>query len=111
MPRCVYAGLEEGVTSYAIHGFRDASEKAYCAVVYLVLEVSGDCFPFFVSSKTRLAPLTRKSNPRLELLSGVILARLVSSVKEALAQQIAIDKTHLWLDSKTAICSIKGSKE
>ena len=109
--RCVYAGLEEGVTSYVIHGFGDASEKAYCAVVYLVLEVSGDFFPVLLSSKTRVAPLTRQSIPRLELLSGVILARLVSSVKEALASQITIDKTHLWLDSKTAICWIKGSKE
>ena len=45
VPRCVYAGLEEGVTSYDIHGFADASEKEYCAVVYLVLEVSGDYFP------------------------------------------------------------------
>ena len=35
----------------------------------------------------------------------------MSSVKEALASQITIDKTHLWLDSKTAICWIKGSKE
>ena len=111
VPRCVYAGLEEGVTSYVIHGFGDASEKAYCAVVYLVLEVSGDFFPVLLSSKTRVAPLTRQSIPRLELLSGVILARLVSSVKEALASQITIDKTHLWLDSNTAICWIKGSKE
>ena len=58
-----------------------------------------------------MAPLTRQSIPRLELLSGVILARLVSSVKDALASQITIDKTHLWLDSNTAICWIKGSKE
>ena len=79
--------------------------------VYLVLEVTGDYFPVLLSSKIRVAPLTRQSIPRLKLLSGVILARLVSSVKEALAQQIAIDKTHLWLDSKTATCSIKGSKE
>ena len=107
----MYAGLEEGVTSYVIHGFGDVSEKAYCAVVYLVLEVSGDFFPVLLSSKTRVAPLTRQSIPRLELLSGVILARLVSSVREALASQITIDKTHLWLDSKTAICWIKGSKE
>ena len=111
MPRCVYAGLEKGVTSYAIHGFSDASEKAYCAVVYLVLEVRGDYFPVLLSSKTRVAPLTRQSVPRLELLSVVILARLVSSVRGALAQQIAIDKTHLWLYSKTPICSIKDSKE
>ena len=102
--RCVHAGLEEGVTSYVIHGFVDASEKAYCAVVYLVLGVSGDFFPVLLSSKTRVAPLTRQSIPRLELLSRVILARLMSSVKEALASQITIDKTHLWLDSKTAIC-------
>ena len=79
VPRCVYAGLEEGVTSYAIHGFRDASEKTYCAVVYFVLEVSGNYFPALLSSKTRVAPQTRQSIPRLELLSGVILARLVSS--------------------------------
>ena len=48
MPRCVYAELEEGVTSYAIHGFGDALEKAYCAVVYLVREANGDFFSSFV---------------------------------------------------------------
>lgn len=99
MPRCVCAGLEEGVTPYDIYGFADASEKEYSAVVYLVIEVSGNYFPV-LWSKTRVAPLRRQSIPRLELLSGVILVRLVSSVKEALAQQIAIDKTHLWLDSR-----------
>ena len=72
MPRCLYVELEEGVTSYAIHWFGDASEKTYCAVVYLVLEASGDCFPVLPSSKTRVAPLTRQSIPRLELLPGVI---------------------------------------
>ena len=90
VPRCVYAGLEEGVTSYVIHGFGDASEKAYCAVVYLVLEVSGNCFAVLWQIKTRVAPLTRQYIRRLELLSGVIFnsVRLVSSVKEALASQI-----------------------
>ena len=66
VPRSVYAGLEEGVRSYVIRGFGDASEKAYCAVVCLVLEVSGDLFPVLLSSKTRMAPLIRQSIPRLE---------------------------------------------
>ena len=58
-----------------------------------------------------MAPLAKQSIPRLELLSGVILARLASSVKEALQSQVQIDKTYLWLHSKTAIYWIKGSKE
>ena len=32
-------------------------------------------------------------------------------MKEALQSQVQIDKTYLWLDSKTAIYWIKGSKE
>ena len=111
VPRCVYGGLEEAVTSYTLHGFGDASEKVYCAVVYLVLEVSSGYHPVLLTSKTRIAPLSRQSVPRLELLSGVILARLVSLVKEALQSQIQIDDTYLRLDSKKAICWIKGSKE
>ena len=68
VPRYVYAGLEEGVLSYAIHGFGNASEKTYCAVVCLVFEVSGDYFPVLLSSKTRMSPLRRQSIPILELL-------------------------------------------
>ena len=94
---------EEVVTSYTFHGFGDVSEKACCAVVYLMLETSGGNYPVPLTSKTRVAPLAKQSIPRLELLSGVILARLASSVKEALQSQVQIDETYLWLDSKTAI--------
>ena len=111
VPRCVYAGLEEEIVSCTIHGFGDASEKTYCAVVYLVLEASSGYHPVLLSSKTKVAPLSKQSIPRLEFLSGVILARLVSSVKETLEPKIQINETHLWLDSKTAIFWIKGSKE
>ena len=111
IPRCLYDGVEEVVTSYTLHGFGDASEKAYCAVVYLVLETNSGNYPVLLTSKTRVAPLAKQSIPRLDLLSGVILARLASSLKEALQSQVQIGKTYLWLDSKTAIYWIKGSKE
>ena len=111
IPRCVYEGVEEVVTSYSLHGFGDAFEKAYCAVVYLVIEASSGYFPVLLTSKTRVAPLSRQSIPRLELLSGVILTRLASSVREALQSQTKVDNTYLWFDSKTAICCIRGSKE
>lgn len=111
IPQCLYDGVEEVVTSYTLYGFGDASEKAYYAVVYLVLETSSENYPMLLTSKTRVASLAKQSIPRLELLSGVILARLVSSMKEALPSQVQIDKTYLWLDSKTAIYWIKRSKE
>ena len=79
--------------------------------MYLVLETSSGNYPVLLTSKTRVAQLAKQSIPRLELLSGVILARLASSVKEALQSQVQIDKTYLWLDSKAAIYWIKGSKE
>ena len=109
--RCLYNGVEEVVTSYTLHGFGDASEKAYCAVVYVVLETSSGNYPVLLTSKTRVAPLTKQSIPRLELSAGVILEGIASSVKEALQSQVQIDKSYLWLDTKTAIYWIKESKE
>ena len=56
----------------------------------------------FVSSKTRVAPLSEQTIPRLELLSAVVLSRLIHSVKEALSSEMKIDKLFCWTDSKIA---------
>ena len=71
VPRC-YANsslTQSTVCSYQIHGFSDASERAYAAVVYLRTEFSnGETQVHIVTSKTRVAPIQRQSIPRLELL-------------------------------------------
>ena len=62
------------VVSYQLHGFSDASEKAFVAVVYLRVEYK--CMPRdiqLVASKTRVAPVKKQSIPRLELLGATIL--------------------------------------
>ena len=76
-----------------------------------MLETSSGNYPVLLTTKTGVAPLTKQSIPRLELLSGVILARLASSVKKALQAQVQIDKTYLWLHSRTTIYWIKEAKE
>ena len=35
-PRCICGGISENVVSYELHGFGDTSDRAYCAVVFLV---------------------------------------------------------------------------
>lgn len=79
VPRCYYAHSEMAIKSQQIHGFCDASEKAYAAVVYLRTEYEDrHVHTNIISAKTRVAPLKKQSIPRLELLGANILARLVS---------------------------------
>ena len=62
----------------------------------------------FVSSKTRVAPLSSQTIPRLELLAAVILARLVKAIEEALKCEVPLKKITCWSDSEVALCWIRG---
>jgi hypothetical protein len=105
VPRCFY-GLVFGNVRRSLHGFADASVKAYCAVVYFVSELCGAYNIELLTSKTRVAHNKNHTIPRLELMSGRILAQLMSSVKHALGSEVEIIETYFWLDSKTALCWI-----
>lgn len=63
-----------------IHGFADASERAYAAAVYLRVSHEGECKVSLLTAKTKVAPLEQVSLPRLELCAGVLLVRLVSCI-------------------------------
>ena len=102
LPRCYYAETEGEVIASELHGFCDASAKAYGAVVFLRIVTTCASYVRFVSSKTRVAPLSEQTIPRLELLSAVVLSRLIHSVKEALSSEMKIDKLFCWTDSKIA---------
>ena len=83
-----------------IHGIGDASDKAYGAVVYLRIR-SGSCvWCSIVASKTRVTPITGSTTPRTELLSALVLAKLIASVRKALEPTLKINKTFCWLDSE-----------
>ena len=63
-----------------LHGFSDASERAYAAVVYIRSTYSdGQVEVRLVASKSRVAPIKRQTIPRLELLGALILAMWTNS--------------------------------
>lgn len=110
--RCLYETGGEVVTECYLHGFGDASKKAYCAMVYLVYRTEdGRTHVRLVASKTRVAPLKELSIPRLELMSARILAQLMNTIKNALQSQLKIDGVRFWLDSKTALSWIQNKGE
>jgi len=58
IPRCYFSNND--VVYYELHGFSDASEKAYAGVVYMRAEYSnGFVDTRFVASKARVAPIKR----------------------------------------------------
>ena len=103
LPRWFYNDSEGEIRRCEIHGFGDASSKAYCAVVYLVYETENGVYTTLLCSKTRVAPLKALTIPRLELLSAKILSVLVDTVRKALSSHLKIDCVRYWVDSKTAL--------
>lgn len=82
--RCIYDGPKQEVLECYLHGFGDASNRAYCAVVYFVCRTHDGVYTRLLTSRSRVAPLKALTIPRLELMSARILAQLMSTVKKAL---------------------------
>ena len=78
MPRSYFCELADPTISATLYGFCDASTKAYATVVYLVLKTETEGSVQFVAAKTRVAPLKSQTIPRLELLSALLLSRLIT---------------------------------
>ena len=108
LPRCYLDGVMDDILSYQLCGYCDASLSAYAAVIYLLVETEGGCHMRFVVAKTRVAPLKRQSIPRLELLSAVLLARLMDTTKSSLSLELEISSCHCFTDSRVALCWIRN---
>ncbi len=107
IPRC-YFDTATHISSVELHGFSDASELAYTAVVYLRLTATDDTTQTsLVTSKTKVAPIKRLSIPRLELCGAYILAQLLHHVRKVL--EIPLDHIHAWTDSTIVLNWLDGS--
>ena len=106
LPRCYYR-TDAPVLTRQVHGFADASLKAYGAVVYVRSTYSNH--PSMLSlmiSKTRVAKLKPSTVPRQELCAAVLLTELITEVKGIL--QIPDADIHCWSDSSIVLSWLDG---
>ena len=104
--RC-YFHPEHTVLTKQLHGFADASLKAYGAVVYMRSTYANH--PPLISliiSKTRVAKLKPSTVPRQELCAAVLLTELLTEVKGIL--QIPDTDIHCWSDSSIVLSWLDG---
>ena len=110
--RCYFYDVEprDYIVSYRLHGFSDASEKAYECCIYLkCITKSNFISSSLVASKSRVARIKRKlSIPRLELLGNLILSRLILTVLNTFQGEIFISCLYAWTDSQVSLAWIKA---
>ena len=99
------------VKSTELHSFGDASESSYGACVYLRCEHLEGIHCDLIASKTRVAPMSKQTIPRLELLSSLLASRLTESVKKAMSEVKSINSTTYWSDSTVVLSWIRNSNK
>ena len=92
-----------------VQGFCDGGEKAYGAVIFLRWELkngSYKCVPVLI--KSFVAPLKKKTIPRLELMGCLTLARMYDTCRTSLQfANIQDCKRIFWVDSSTVLSWIR----
>lgn len=89
-------------TDLQLHGFSDASEAGYCAVVFLRVQKSNGIQTHLLTSKSRVAPLKKVSLPRLELCGAHLLSKLLHYCVTELSH-LTLDRVYAWCDSTVTL--------
>ena len=104
VPRCLQ--LEKRVIATTIHTFTDASGEAYAAAIYARQQYEdGSLSVWLVVSKSRVAPLSAISIPRLELMGAILGLRLAFSVVKVL--KVDMKSLMFWTDSMNVLWWIR----
>ncbi|XP_071648493.1 uncharacterized protein [Temnothorax longispinosus] len=86
-----------------LHGFCDASEQGYGAVVYLRVVTPSETKIVILCAKSKVAPLRAISLHRLELCAALLFANLMAYVRQVLRGHLDIDAEYAWSDAKVVL--------
>ncbi|XP_063381264.1 uncharacterized protein LOC134667784 [Cydia fagiglandana] len=96
----------------SLHGFSDASEKAYAACVYIrVVDSNGAIITHLLIGKTKVALLKRLTIPRLELCGAHLLSKLIKKVLTAYSSRLSFDQVYAWSDSTITLAWLRSSPD
>ena len=84
VPRYLFNSVQENVLCIELHDFCGSSMKDYSALCYIRVIIKNGIFGNLLCEKAKVAPLKTISIPCLELLSCVLLAKLLKNVKNAI---------------------------
>ncbi|XP_055584795.1 uncharacterized protein LOC129737660 [Uranotaenia lowii] len=104
IPRCVVLPEFESIQ---LHLFSDASENAYGACAYFRSKDSSGCISVgLLTAKSKVAPLKKRSIPRLELCGALEAAQLYQKISSTFGRKF---ETFFWVDSTTVLAWLKAT--
>ncbi|XP_027846045.2 uncharacterized protein LOC114126329 [Aphis gossypii] len=102
--------INDKIHSIQIHGFADASIKAYGCCLYLrCTDMNNKHTVRLIGAKSKVAPLKILSLPRLELCAALLLAKVANKIVPRL--RLSISRTYYWTDSSVTWCWITSTSK
>ena len=95
-----WLGVQRTTKVVELHGFADASKRAYAGVLYLRV-IDEEARVCLIAAKSKVAPIKTLSIPRLELCAAHLVTKFTKFLLDRL--NFSSVSIHLWTDSKDVL--------